>query len=416
MDFAVSILPFIAASICLVFSLQFLIMRFIIQEERSFLGFFLLLLVLAANQLAVGMQVHFFPANIDLSFFWYRVQFAALALLIFMTIYFFYVLAARRTNAPIMYVFFFLSVCLAVSTFSPIFGTFMVTQDGYFIFLPHIGALIILLLLGTAILFLVFTLIAPLVTDRWRTKTKFLLFYVVGGILLLSLGTLEIMTELAIVPPTSIKYSSIGAVILSLVGASVVLVHFYEARASLKHTLINLTETKQELERTERLAITDGLTGLYNRGFFDESLDEEVKDSIQNNKSLSLIMMDIDGFKSVNDTLGHTIGDSVLAEISSVIKRSARGSDLSARYGGEEFAVILPNTNIHEAYEVAERIRKTIEEIDFVVEGKPDTFVTISAGVTTLKGTDLAIDFLGRVDKALLTAKARGKNNVYVID
>ena len=89
MDFAASILPFIAASICLVFSLHFLIMAFIIREERSFLGFFFLLLVLAVNQLAVGMQVHFFPANIDLSFFWYRVQFAALALLIFMTIYFF---------------------------------------------------------------------------------------------------------------------------------------------------------------------------------------------------------------------------------------------------------------------------------------------------------------------------------------
>jgi diguanylate cyclase (GGDEF)-like protein len=196
----------------------------------------------------------------------------------------------------------------------------------------------------------------------------------------------------------------------------VVLVHFYETRTSLKDVLVNLTETKRELEHKELLAITDGLTGLYNRGFFDESLEEEVTDSIRNNKSLSIIMMDIDGFKAVNDTLGHTIGDSVLAEISAVIKRNARGSDLPSRYGGEEFAVILPNTNIHEAYEVSERIRRTIREIRFVVEGKPDTCVTISAGVTTLKGTDLAIDFLARADKALMSAKARGKDNTYVID
>jgi diguanylate cyclase (GGDEF)-like protein len=416
MEFAASILPFIAASICLVFSLHFLIMTFIIREERTFLGFFLLLLVLAVNQFAVGMQVHFFPADIDLSFFWYRVKFAALALLIFMTIYFYYVLAARRINRPIMYIFLLISVCLAVSTFSPLFGTFAVTQEGYFTFLPHVGAFIILLSLATAILFLIFMLVAPPVTGRWRAKAKFLLFYIIGGIILLGLGTLGIMTELGIIPPFPVKPSSFGAVILSLVGASVVLVHFYDTRTSLKNILINLTETEQELKRTERLAITDGLTGLYNRGFFDESLDEEVKDSIKNNKSLSLIMMDIDGFKYVNDTLGHTIGDSVLAEISIVIKRGARGSDLPARFGGEEFAVILPNTTIHEAHEVAERIRRTIEEISFVVEGKPDTSMTISVGVTTLKGTDLAIDFLARADKALLAAKARGKNNTYVID
>jgi diguanylate cyclase (GGDEF)-like protein len=416
MNFTASILPFIAASICLVFSLHFLIMTFIIREERSFPAFFLLLLVLAVNQLAVGMQIRYFPADIDLSFFWYRVQFAALALLIFMTIYFLRVLASKVANTPIMYIFLSVSVLLAVSAFSPIFGSFMVTQEGYFIFLPRVGALIILVCLAAAVLFLVFMLISPAVTGRWMAGAKFLVFYIIGGIILLGLGTLEIMTELDIIPPTAIRYSSIGAIMLSLIGASVVLVHFYETRTSLKNVLVNLTETKRELEHKELLAITDGLTGLYNRGFFDESLEEEVTDSIKNNKSLSIIMMDIDGFKAVNDTLGHTIGDSVLAEISAVIKRGARGSDLPSRYGGEEFAVILPNTNIHEAYEVSERIRRTIQEISFIVEGKPDTSVTISAGVTTLKGTDLAIDFLARADKALLSAKARGKNNTYIIE
>jgi diguanylate cyclase (GGDEF)-like protein len=415
MEFAASILPFIAASICLVFSLHFLIVTFIVREDRSFLVFFFLLLVLAVNQLAVGMQVHNFPENIDVSFFWYRVQFAALAMLIFMTIYFFNVLASRKINTPVIYVFFIVSAALAVSTFSPIFGTFMVTQEGNFIFLPHIGAFIILLLMATAILFLVFMLIDPLIGGRWTAKSPLPVFYVIGGIILLGLGSLEIMTELGVIAPTSIKYSSFGAVILALVGASVVLVHFYQVRASLRNILINLTETERELEKKERLAITDGLTGLYNRAFFDESIDEEVKDSIKNNKSLSLIMLDIDGFKRVNDTLGHLIGDSVLAEISGIIKRGARGSDLPARFGGEEFAVILPNTTIHEAHEVGERIRHKINEINFMVEGKPNISVTVSVGVATLKGTDMAKDLLDRADKALITAKRRGKNTVCVI-
>jgi diguanylate cyclase (GGDEF)-like protein len=415
MEFAASILPFIAASICLVFSLHFLIITFIIGEDRSFLGFFFLLLILAVNQLAAGMQVHFFPTNMALSFFWYRVQFAALALLIFMTIYFFDVLASRKINTPIMYVFFFLSLALAVSTFSPIFGNFMVTHEGNFVFLPHIGALVILLFLAAAILFLAFMLIDPLIGGRWMARRPLPFFYVIGGIILLGLGSLEIMTELGIVPPTSIKYSSFGAIIVSLVGASAVVVHFYRVRTSLRDILINLTETEPELEKKERLAITDVLTGLYNRAFFDESIDEEVRDSIKNNKSLSLIMLDVDGFKRVNDTLGHTTGDRVLAELSDVIKRGARGSDLPARFGGEEFAMILPNTNIHEAHEVGERIRRKIEEINFMVEGRPNTSVTVSVGVVTLKGTDLAKDLLDRADKALVTAKRRGKNTVCVI-
>ncbi len=415
MEFAASILPFIAASICLVFSLHFLIVTFIVSEDRSFIGLFLLLLALAVNQLAVGMQVHSFPGNIDLSFFWYRVQFAALAMVIFMTIYFYDVLTSRKINTPFMYVFFFLSVALAVSTFSPLFGTFIVTQEGAFIFQPRVGALVILLLLAASIFFLIFTLVDPFIRRRQPTRGPLPVFYVVGVIILLGLGSLEIMTELDVIPPTSVKYSSFGAVTLSLVGASVALVHFYQVRTSLKNILINLTETERELEKKELLAITDALTGLYNRAFFDESIEEEVRDSIKNNKSLSLIMLDIDGFKRVNDTLGHLIGDSVLAEISGIIKRGARASDLPARFGGEEFVVILPNTTIHEAHEVGERIRSKIEEINFIVEGRPNTSLTVSIGVATLKGTDLAKDLLDRADKALLTAKRRGKNTVCVI-
>jgi diguanylate cyclase (GGDEF)-like protein len=415
MDFIASILPFIAASICLVFSIHFLIMALIMEGDRSFFGFFFLALVLAVNQFALGMQEHLFPIDINQSFFWYRIQFAALGPVIFMTIYFFNLLTDKRVNTPLMYAFLSVTVGLAVSTFLPILGRFMVTREGAFIFTPDIGTSIVLLLLAGAAVYMIYVLIGSLVTGKRRPRIRLSVLYIIGAVILFVLGFLEILMQTGVIPSPAVRYSSVSAIVLAMIGASVVVVRFYEVKASLKHVLINLGQTERELKHKERLAITDALTGLYNRGFFDESLEEEVKDSIRNNKSLSLIMMDIDGFKSVNDTLGHTIGDGVLAEISTVIKRSARGSDFPARYGGEEFAVILPNTNIQEAYEVGERIRRMIEEIKFVVEGKCNTSVTISVGVTTLKGTDLAIDFLERVDKALLAAKARGKNNVHVI-
>ncbi len=415
MDFAALILPFIAASICLIFSIYFLIMTLIMEGDRLFFGFFFLALVLAVNQFAAGMQGHFFPIDVHRSFFWYRIQFAAFGPVIFMTVYFFNLLTNRRVNAPITYAFLSIVVGLAVLTFLPVFGRFTVSPQDVFIFVPHLGALFVLALLAGAAVYLVYVLIDSLVTGRRRPKIRFSALYIASGIILFVLGVLEILMQTGVIPPTSVKYSSVAAIILVMIGASVAFVRFYEMKTSLRRILINLSETEQKLEHKERLAITDALTGLYNRGFFDESLEEEVKDSIKNNRSLSLIMLDIDEFKSINDVFGHAIGDSVLAEIATVIKRNARASDLPARYGGEEFAVILPNTTIREAHEVSERIRKTIEEIVFVVRERPDRSVTISAGVTTLRGTDLAIDLLVRSDKALLAAKARGKNNVYVI-
>jgi diguanylate cyclase (GGDEF)-like protein len=415
MDFTASILPFIAASICLIFSIHFLIMTLIMEGDRLFFGFFFLALVLAVSQFATAMQGHFFPIDVNRSFFWYRIQFAAFGPVIFMTVYFFNLLTNRRVNAPITYIFLSIIVGLAVSMFLPIFGRFTVIPQDVFIFVPHLGALFAMALLAGAAVYLVYVLIESLMTGRRRPKIRFSALYIASGIILFVLGVLEILMQTGVIRPTSVKYSSVAAIVLVMIGASVVFVRFYEMKTSLRRILINLSETERRLEHKERLAITDALTGLYNRGFFDESLEEEVKDSIKNNRSLSLIMLDIDEFKSINDVFGHTIGDSVLAEIASVIKRNARASDLPARYGGEEFAVILPNTTIREAHEVSERIRKTIEEIIFVVQERPDSSVTISAGVTTLKGTDLAIDLLARADKALLAAKARGKNNVYVI-
>jgi diguanylate cyclase (GGDEF)-like protein len=408
------ILPFIASSICLVFSLLFFIIYFAIERDRSFLGFSFFSLILAVNQYGVGMQYHFLTVNPVTSIFWYQIQFAALAIISFNAVYFVCVLLDRRVNTPFIFSLYTVSIVLAGLVFSHWFGDMMVTADHEFLFSPGPVAYAILVLLYLMSLYALILLIMPVFSIGWGRRVGIALSYAFGGIVLLGFGTVEILMDIGLIIPIPLRLSSVGSIVWALVGASVVLLHFYETKVSLKNILINLSETERVLEEKERLAITDSLTGLYNRGFFDESLEEEVKDSIQGNKSLSLLMMDIDGFKRVNDSLGHLIGDGVLAEISAVIKRGARASDLPARFGGEEFAVILPNTNLAEATEVADRIRKTIEEINFVVEGRPNTSVTISVGVASLKGTDLAKDLLGRADGALISAKKKGKNRVFV--
>lgn len=415
MEFVALVLPFVAASICLVFSLYFLVITLVLEGDRSFIGFLFLALVLAVDQFAAGMQGLLLPIGVDRPFFWYRVQFATLGPVVFMMVYFVRLLSGKRINPPLMYFSVSIIVALAVSAFLPIFGRFTVNQEGGLTLIPHTGAILILALLAGGALYLVYILISSLVTGKKRPRIRFWAPYIVCGIVLFVLSLLELLMQTGSIAPAALRYSSLFATVLVMIGAAVVFVRFYEQKTSLRRVLISPGDAEQRLEGKERLAITDVLTGLYNRGFFDESLEEEVRDSIKNNRSLSLIMLDIDEFKSVNDVFGRTIGDSILAEISAVIKRNARASDLPARYGGEEFAVILPNTNIREAHEVSERIRKTIEEIVFVVPERPDGFVTISAGVTSLRGTDLAIDLLGRADKALFTAKSRGKNNVYVV-
>lgn len=168
-------------------------------------------------------------------------------------------------------------------------------------------------------------------------------------------------------------------------------------------------------ERLERLAITDGLTRLYNHRFFRQRLEEEYERAYRYNLPLSCLMFDIDDFKEVNDTFGHLQGDKVLREIADCIAGSVRKSDLVARYGGEEFAVILPLTGLDGAKAEAERLRNKIEEHSF--EGlSADWRMTASIGVAVFEHDTMdEYEALLRVaDKALYEAKRRGKNHVVV--
>lgn len=176
-------------------------------------------------------------------------------------------------------------------------------------------------------------------------------------------------------------------------------------------------ENSQLYEQTVLQSQINSLTKLWNHGYCQYKLQEEIKKAKQNNSCVSLIMLDLDNFKELNDTLGHQVGDQVLKDTARIIKEYCRKFDYPCRYGGEEFAVILPQTKKNEAYIIAERIRKAIEKYRFHYEKTSVTKkVNISAGVATF-GQDSISDknnLLSSADKALYEAKHTGKNKTYL--
>ncbi|ESP62875.1 hypothetical protein SMITH_77 [Smithella sp. ME-1] len=167
-----------------------------------------------------------------------------------------------------------------------------------------------------------------------------------------------------------------------------------------------------ENARLFELATTDGLTKLYVHRYFQLLLDQEIKRSIRYNKQFSIIMMDIDNFKNFNDTYGHQLGDKVLRDVASTVKKTLRAEDITARYGGEEFVVILPETNDRQAMTVAEKIRANVADLEIPYESKK-LHVTISLGVSTFpESADEKETLIHAADDALYVSKHRGKNCV----
>jgi diguanylate cyclase (GGDEF)-like protein len=175
--------------------------------------------------------------------------------------------------------------------------------------------------------------------------------------------------------------------------------------------LRQLMTTQEHLEQMLRL---DEKTGLYNFRMFQQRLREEWQRSTRYAVPLSLVLLDLDDFKRVNDTLGHPAGDDVLQEFATLVAGGARANDVAARYGGEEFAVILPHTDGAMAWRVADRIVRAVADFVFL-EARTPTRVTVSAGLSTWPSTpDVeSVDALVRAaDRALYRAKDQGKNRV----
>ena len=169
----------------------------------------------------------------------------------------------------------------------------------------------------------------------------------------------------------------------------------------------------QRYKDTKELATYDGLTGLYNRRSFMTNIRNEIKRHKRQNKPMSVLLMDMDHFKKINDTYGHPAGDIVLRTVADIIKHTARTTDICGRYGGEEFAVILTETHLKQALNVAEKIRRNVMNTEIPVDNDVRLKVTFSIGVSMYRMEEQASKLLSRTDQLLYRAKENGRNRVF---
>lgn len=179
----------------------------------------------------------------------------------------------------------------------------------------------------------------------------------------------------------------------------------YQVTSSMKHS--------QVISSMKDMAIYDTLTHLYNRGHLDHVLEEEFRNSSLKKQPLSIIMVDIDHFKAINDRYGHDEGDKALVHIASLLKASLRKHDIVARFGGEEFLVILPRTIMKDAVVIAERIRRSVETTPLSA-GDEKIHLTVSLGIAAIPAIwpDSKEEFTKCADTALYEAKNKGRNRV----
>jgi two-component system, cell cycle response regulator len=170
---------------------------------------------------------------------------------------------------------------------------------------------------------------------------------------------------------------------------------------------------RNRIEESVEMAITDGLTGLFNRRYMETHLSTLVTQAHETGRPLSLLIADIDHFKRVNDTYGHDAGDAVLREFAVRFRRNTRGIDLACRLGGEEFVIIMPETDLGRAFQIGERLRAAIAAEAFHMGAAGDLRVTASVGVATVDfATDTPTTIYKRADTALYAAKREGRNRV----
>jgi diguanylate cyclase len=208
---------------------------------------------------------------------------------------------------------------------------------------------------------------------------------------------------------------ALRAIIERLVGGA------KEMRTNNEKLEARLSASKQEIEQLQQSlqavrteSMTDPLTTLSNRKFFDQALAQAMAEAKQKNEPLSLLMCDIDHFKKFNDTYGHLTGDQVLRLVALSVKQNVKGQDAAARYGGEEFVVALPNTSLQSANTVAEHIRRAVMTKELVKRSTGEKLgrVTLSLGAAVLHVQDTAQTLIDRADKCLYAAKRSGRNRV----
>ncbi len=186
------------------------------------------------------------------------------------------------------------------------------------------------------------------------------------------------------------------------------------AKRELNASMEQLNEIKKELDFYREISSIDELTGLLNRRALDAELNREIERSFRYGSIFSVTIIDIDHFKSINDTYGHIVGDKVLASLAKILRSKSRKVDIVARYGGEEFCIVYPDTSAENAFEAVEKARETVANHKFMLKGTRIP-VTFSAGVTQAAPDDTVEELLSRADKALYIAKESGRNRTHML-
>ena len=228
-----------------------------------------------------------------------------------------------------------------------------------------------------------------------------------------STGVIQIQNQLA--SPTSIDQFKL--LVQTLIEQNTKALCDAEAlRGKLVHAQTETVAMRQNLANAERLAKLDALTSISNRRSLEDFLEHEASKSHQNKTPLSVVMTDVDHFKSVNDIHGHQTGDEVLKNLAQLLQSCCRSTDLVARYGGEEFAIVLPGAPIGNAYQFAERARQSIngKVLTSAESGQPRVTVTASFGIAEIRDGENVAELLRRADRVLYQAKRKGRNRVEI--
>ena len=210
-----------------------------------------------------------------------------------------------------------------------------------------------------------------------------------------------------------------NAEVRSLVDKMIDATHTMEARAKMLEEKLHgsskeISDLRERLECVRRESLTDPLTGISNRKAFDNELEQAILRAQSSGQPLCLMMCDIDHFKKFNDSWGHQTGDQVLRLVANCMSENVKGRDTAARYGGEEFVTILPETQLHDAVALADRIRNAIESKKLIKKSTGDILgvITVSAGVARWVPGESSAELVRRADACLYSAKHAGRNRV----
>ena len=186
---------------------------------------------------------------------------------------------------------------------------------------------------------------------------------------------------------------------------------YWAIRSGNRYLVDEFNGVDKLVENLQKAAIFDDLTGCYNKKEIEILLEKFLKEFLRYGTPLSVMMLDIDHFKKVNDTYGHLAGDFILKEVANIIKSTIRSSDACGRFGGEEFIILLPNTKLSGAMKLAERIRENIQNHKFIFNDIKVP-ITVSIGITSASKNDSIYSLIQRVDEALYEAKNKGRNRI----